>query len=695
MPESLSSKLASWCKPLSRRVLRKKKPELSIESLEDRTVPSAFTVTSLSDSGVGSLRDAIAQADATPGNSTINFAVSGQITLESALPDLSQNIDISGPGANVLTVARDPNAATLFRIFTIDSGDTVTLAGLTITGGNLGSSPFNSLFANGGGISSLGTLTVNNCVITNNGGWLGGGIFGHDLTVTNCVIDNNSAFDGGGIEADHLTLTNSIISNNSDTTGVSYGGGILVNQPGTFTNDTFLNNSSPLGGAVFDQGSTFTGCTFTGNTSLLPWQSALGRGGAIWEGSGGANIDNCTFSGNSASQGGGAIWSEKGTMPTISRSTFVGNQAINSVNSRTDGLHDGMGGAVGGFDGTIINCTFTGNSATNQGGAIWWEVASPNVATIANSTIVGNSIPSSGEGSGVYLQPPGGDSGTTAPGTVTFLNDIVAGNLIGSVIGDDVDIDSNPAGSYNTSLSAYNIIGDGDSFNLTNGVNGNQVGTRANPIDPLLGPLQDNGGPTQTMAPLPGSPALGAGSTVNAPATDQRGLPRVVNGLIDIGAYQTSVAPLTTGETLGTLRSDFSGWVGAQVTVGSSNLTVTQLGRMMVAGNTGTHTVKLVDTATGQDVASVDVSMAGGTPGQFQYATLSSPVTLLAGHTYYLVSQEVAGGDQWYDWDSSVTTTSAASVGPVWSSDGSTWNPFAPASGNEYGPVDLKYTVTL
>src|SRR5262249_7833201 len=157
-----------------------------------------------------------------------------------------------------------------------------------------------------------------------------------------------------------------------------------------------------------------TGCTFTGNTSLLPWQSALGRGGAIWEGSSGANIDNCTFSGNSASQGGGAIWSEKGTMPTISRSTFVGNQAINSVNSRTDGLHDGMGGAIGGFDGTIINCTFTGNSATNQGGAIWWEVASPTVATIANSTIVGNSIPSSGEGSGVYLQPPGGDSGTTA-----------------------------------------------------------------------------------------------------------------------------------------------------------------------------------------------------------------------------------------------------------------------------------------
>src|SRR5262249_61552539 len=83
--------------------------------------------------------------------------------------------------------------------------------------------------------------------------------------------------------------------------------------------------------------------------------------------------------------------------------------------------------------------------------------------------------------------------------------------------------------------------------NLTNGVNGNQVGTRANPIDPLLGPLQDNGGPTQTMAPLPGSPALGAGSTANAPATDQRGLPRVVDGLIDIGAYQTqAIAPSIT-----------------------------------------------------------------------------------------------------------------------------------------------------
>src|SRR4029077_11052517 len=121
--------------------------------------------------------------------------------------------------------------------------------------------------------------------------------------------------------------------------------------------------------------------------------------------------------------------------------------------------------------------------------------------------------------------------------------------------------------------------------------------------------------------------------------------------------------PLTTGDTLGSLRNDFSGWVGGQITVGSADLTVTDLGRIVVAGNSGTHTVKLVDAATGLDVSggSVSVSMAGGTPGQFQYATLSSPVTLLANHSYYLVSQEISGGDTWYEYNTTASTTAAPS----------------------------------
>src|SRR5262249_34310098 len=86
-----------------------------------------------------------------------------------------------------------------------------------------------------------------------------------------------------------------------------------------------------------------------------------------------------------------------------------------------------------------------------------------------------------------------------------------------------------------------NLIGDGTGMTgLVNGVNGNQVGTAANPIDPRLGPLADNGGPTLTHALLPGSPAIDAGNNAYATDFDQRGpgFPRIVNGLIDIGAFE-------------------------------------------------------------------------------------------------------------------------------------------------------------
>src|SRR6476659_3732969 len=105
-----------------------------------------------------------------------------------------------------------------------------------------------------------------------------------------------------------------------------------------------------------------------------------------------------------------------------------------------------------------------------------------------------------------------------------------------------------------------------------------------------------------------------------------------------------------TSQTLGTLHNDFTGYAGMQVVVGANPITVTALGRMMVSGNTGTHTVKLVKASDGSDVTggSVMISMIGGTAGQYRYATLASPVTLSTGATYFVMSQEVSGGDTWY-----------------------------------------------
>ena len=95
-----------------------------LEFLEDRTVLSTFTVMNLADSGSGSLRQAILDANATPGDDTITFEVTGTVNLSSALPNLSSNIDLQGPGASSLTVRRSQPLWTplFYRIFTVASG---------------------------------------------------------------------------------------------------------------------------------------------------------------------------------------------------------------------------------------------------------------------------------------------------------------------------------------------------------------------------------------------------------------------------------------------------------------------------------------------------------------------------------------------------------------------------------------------
>jgi fibronectin type 3 domain-containing protein/sarcosine oxidase gamma subunit len=151
--------------------------------------------------------------------------------------------------------------------------------------------------------------------------------------------------------------------------------------------------------------------------------------------------------------------------------------------------------------------------------------------------------------------------------------------------------------------------------------------------------------------------------------------------------------PFITGQTLGTLRNDVSNWVGCRFAVGTSAITVKELGRWVVAGNSGTHAIKLVNQATGVDVAggSVTVNTAGAPTGAFVYATLSSPVTLSANTTYYLVSQETAGGDQWYGADTTVTTTSVGSMNKAARFDGTSWFVSGNLTSNTYGPSNFKY----
>jgi len=145
--------------------------------------------------------------------------------------------------------------------------------------------------------------------------------------------------------------------------------------------------------------------------------------------------------------------------------------------------------------------------------------------------------------------------------------------------------------------------------------------------------------------------------------------------------------------SLGSLRNDYSGWVGMSVTIGGTPLTVEQLGRMFAPGNAFPHTVKIVDGATGADVSggSVTISMSGGTPGSFVYGALAAPVTLASGATYYILSQETSGGDKWYDYNTTAATNWEATLTASVYGSGAPYVAINGSAGHLYVPVDFEY----
>ena len=197
---------------------------------------------------------------------------------------------------------------------------------------------------------------------------------------------------------------------------------------------------------------------------------------------------------------------------TLATSTMSGN----SANGDFGGAVFNLGTA------TITACTISGNSAWYGGG-----ISNYGVLNIDASTISGNTA---WYGGGTYNHY-----------AIMLTNSIVAGNLPNPNMFD-------VSGAL-TPSSAFNLIGVGEGMTgISDSTNGNQVGTVATPIDPRLGPLQDNGGPTKTMALLPGSSAINTGSNALLPTdlvNDQRGsgFPRIVGDLVDIGAFEYQTAP--------------------------------------------------------------------------------------------------------------------------------------------------------
>jgi Right handed beta helix region len=441
---------------------------------------ATITVTNTNDSGPGSLRQALATAN---NGDTINFAVTGTITLGNDELVIGKNVTIAGPGANQLAI----NSSQQFgppAIFHVVSGKTVTISGLTI--------------AVGGIHNDEAILTVSNCV----------------LSFNTIGLLNNAAFNSGAIAS--VTIINSLVSDNGE--GIFNESGPPLGSTRTLARNSTLIRKPADGKSG---AGNCTACVTVANSVVT--DNNFGVRNTINLAST-VTVINSRFTGHNLE----AILSYGNAEITVKNSTISGNFvgietsfASVSIANSTISDNSGFGGVYsGGSDLSIVNSTISGNSAnTGTGGGVYNFNSS---LRITNSTITGNSADSGG---GIYND--GSQGASIVEISDTILNAGASGENIfnngGTVTSNGYNLSSDDGGGY--------LNGPGDQINT----------------DPLLGPLQSNGGPTSTHALLPNSPAIDAGDPIfiPPPSTDQRGCPfdRVFNGRIDIGSFETQPPP--------------------------------------------------------------------------------------------------------------------------------------------------------
>ncbi|HLO15511.1 MAG TPA: choice-of-anchor Q domain-containing protein [Anaerolineales bacterium] len=326
-------------------------------------------------------------------------------------------------------------------------------------------------------------------------------INGNDRAIFNQVqlnvIDSqfygdNTPYSGGGIS--NMGILNVINSSFFDIDTAIDGGAIRNAGRLTVLGSTFQNITALSGGAIYNQDKmTVTNSTFTNNFAR--------NGGAIYNRVGTSDafglIRESSFIGNSAEAGGG-VYNE---------GAYVSDEIVGSLE--------------------VTNSTFTGNSVLYTGSALLNESGH---LMVTNSTIVNNA--SQGTGGGIYSHNPVG-----VPTTLSLANNILANNS---------GLDCY---TVNTTLllSTHNLI-------ESNGGAGNACGDPVTISNPNLGPLADNGGPTQTMALGDDSPAIDAGDNTKCPTTDQRGVVRPQGAHCDIGAFE--YVDITPPAVISSLRTD-------------------------------------------------------------------------------------------------------------------------------------------
>ena len=317
---------------------------------------------------------------------------------------------------------------------------------------------------------------------------------------TELVIDRTVNIDGDGditVDANSQSRVFSVSDGSDDTEitvaisgltisgGVSdFGGGIENDENLTLNNSIVTGNLSATGGGILNGYSTLNliDSTVSGNSVIN-----FGGGIAAFSAGGNLNLSNSTISSNSADYGGGILLIPDAT-------------GFNPVST-----------SVG-----IVNSTISSNSAAIDGGGL---LNLGGLVTLSNSTVTANTAGNDGSGIASF-----GDAETQT----TITSSIVSGN-----VGTDIDVVLGTINSF--ASNGNNLIGDGNAtiaFSSDSDITGN--------TDPGLAPLADNGGPTQTIALLPGSPAIDAGSNPDGLPNDQRGagFSRVNGTAADIGAFE-------------------------------------------------------------------------------------------------------------------------------------------------------------
>ncbi len=467
--------------------------------------PSAtIVVNSIADqvdnnNGITTLRDAINQANADSGEDLIVFdrslfSTKQTITLSLGELDITHSLDIIAPrdtltGGDLVSVSG--NNAT--RVFEIDTGATVNLSGLLITGGKLTGD-------NGGGISNSGTLNLDSTIVSNNNvtsslgssntsrvvNGYGAGIYNTGtLNLSNSTVSSNTANDdanagaiGGGIyNTGSVFISNSTLSGNRAITG-SYGsstGGGIYNSGSLIVSNSTLNNSatggtygSHSGGSIYSIGTVeVTNSSLGGSTSGGDYGSNIG--GSVFNG-GTLNLSNSTISGSAIASNygpgtGGGIYNT-GTA-AITNSTISNSKGGGIYNTRNLTVSDtiianntitgfnGGGGIFNSGNATLSNSTIN-NNRTSQGGHYsdsgdGGGIYNRGTITVSNSTISGNTASQAREG--------GNGGGIFNSGTSTIINSTISGNTASGVSGGGGIDNSGNATVINSTISNNNALG--------------------------------------------------------------------------------------------------------------------------------------------------------------------------------------------------------------------------------------------